>query len=97
MEREIKRVKKLPICGHSDCGVSSGIHEGPTFGRGYLDFNGFWKYPCGPCARAWEKLHPEDGECWPFEGSEAERTGVAFDDEHEARETRMFLVDSRND
>lgn len=52
-------------CGRNFCCVATGIHEGLTFGYGRLDDHGFWKYPCNICARAWEKDHPKDGECWP--------------------------------
>ncbi len=56
--------------GH-DCSISTGIHDCLTFGKGELDFNGFWKEPCEVCARAYEEQFPEDGECWPHrEGSE---------------------------
>lgn len=51
---------------HEACSVSTGIHGGLTFGHGALDNNGFWEFPCGRCARAYEKKHPEGGECWPF-------------------------------
>jgi hypothetical protein len=52
-----------------DCGCSTGIHEGITFGRGRLDFNGFWEFPCRPCAVAWDKAHPDDshGPAWPYD------------------------------
>lgn len=53
-------------CGNPHCSISTGIHEGPTFGSGELDFNGFWEVPCALCARAWEKAHPESEPCWPF-------------------------------
>ena len=53
-------------CGNPKCGVSTGIHDGLTFGSGDLNMSGFWEHPCEICARAWEKAHPEDGECWPF-------------------------------
>lgn len=53
-------------CGNPKCCVSTGIHDGLTFGSGDLDPNGFWEYPCAPCARRNEELYPEDGECWPF-------------------------------
>lgn len=56
-------------CGFDTCSVSTGIHDGLTFGKGTLDFNGFWSRPCAPCARAHEKAYPEDGPCWPYEGS----------------------------
>lgn len=60
---EQKREPKA--CGHHDCGVSTSIMEELTFGRGDIDFNGFWQFPCWPCARSWEKRHPEDAPCWP--------------------------------
>jgi hypothetical protein len=53
-------------CGDPRCGISTGIHEGLTFGGGDLDENGFWSRPCPRCARAWEAAHPEDAPCWPF-------------------------------
>ncbi len=53
-------------CGNPHCAASSGIHDGLTFGSGELDFNGFWQYPCAPCARAHERHHPEADPCWPF-------------------------------
>lgn len=53
-------------CGNDDCKVSSGIHAGPTFGRGKLDHYGYWEIPCAICARDRERTYPEDGECWPF-------------------------------
>lgn len=54
-------------CGNPECGASSGIHEGLTFGRGTLCFNGFWSIPCAICARDYERRHPDAGPCWPFE------------------------------
>jgi hypothetical protein len=57
-------------CGNPECGVSTGIHDGLTFGSGNLDMNGFWEHPCALCARLNEKLYPEDGECWPFKPPE---------------------------
>jgi len=57
---------KKKACGNPHCGVSTGIHDGLTFGRGKLDDMGYWQAPCGPCARAWEEKYPEDGDCWPF-------------------------------
>ena len=53
-------------CGNPKCGVSTGIHDGLTFGSGDLDQNGFWEHGCEKCARLNEKLYPEDGRCWPF-------------------------------
>ena len=54
------------VCGNPNCCISTGIHEGLTFGSGALDFHGFWEKPCSPCARAWERAHPKSGPCWPF-------------------------------
>ena len=53
-------------CGRSECGVSTGIHEGLTFGLGTLDDHGYWSTPCPACARDWEARHPQDGPAWPF-------------------------------
>lgn len=60
--------KKKHGCGDPSCGASTGICESLTFGSGELDDNGYWEKPCAPCARDHERLHPEDGRCWPFEG-----------------------------
>ena len=57
-------------CGNPECAASSGIHEGLTFGRGTLCFNGFWSIPCAICARDYERRHPDAGPCWPFEDNE---------------------------
>jgi hypothetical protein len=54
-------------CENPNCCASTGIHGGLTFGSGKLDTYGYWEYPCARCARAFEKLHPEDAPCWPFE------------------------------
>lgn len=53
-------------CKYDNCKVSTGIHDGLTFGTGDLDVYGYWEFPCSPCARAHEKNRPEDGACWPF-------------------------------
>ena len=53
-------------CGNDDCKVSTGIHEGPTFGRGKLSMSGYWEIPCEICARDFERRFPNDGEAWPF-------------------------------
>lgn len=54
-------------CGQRECCVSTGIHEGFTFGSGRLDFYGYWEIPCHICAREHERRFPEDGRCWPFQ------------------------------
>jgi hypothetical protein len=35
--------KNKPVC---DCKVSTGICGCLTYGKGRLDFNGFWEIPC---------------------------------------------------
>lgn len=62
--------RPLPACGNVDCGVSTGIHEGLTFGYGRITFCGFWEFPCAPCARAYELKNPKERECWPFVGQD---------------------------
>jgi hypothetical protein len=53
-------------CKNKKCGVSSGeIFDCLTFGSGKLSFSGYWEFPCGICARAWEKDHPGE-HAWPF-------------------------------
>ena len=59
-------------CGRKECKVSTGIHDGLTFGSGELDEFGYWEFPCDKCARAWEKDCPEDGPCWPFDKADKE-------------------------
>lgn len=63
--------KKLPPCGNHQCGASSGIHDGLTFGSGELDDYGYWEFPCYTCARSFEKAHPEYPQCWPFKKEES--------------------------
>lgn len=46
-------------CGNAKCKVSTGIHEGLTFGSGELDSNGYWSKPCYPCARASDARMPQ--------------------------------------
>lgn len=60
-------------CGDPDCCASTGIHDpktsklsGLTFGKGILDYDGYWEFPCLVCARAFETLHPEAAPCWPY-------------------------------
>ena len=52
-----KRAKKS-ACGRGDCGVSTGIHGGVTFGFGELDDNGFWEIVCKPCTER-ERMRQE--------------------------------------
>lgn len=56
----------MSMCGNPECAISTGIHEGLTFGHGKLDDYGYWQYPCATCAREWERTHPEDIPCWPY-------------------------------
>ncbi len=69
MDIEIASDKTRP-CGHVDCKVSTGIHEGLTFGRGHLDRYGYWEHPCRACAEEWDAANPnsEYGPAWPFAG-----------------------------
>lgn len=54
-------------CGNEECCVSTGIHEGLTFGSGEVDPHGFWERPCSPCARAAERRDGVAvGTYWPF-------------------------------
>lgn len=57
--------RPLRPCGHQDCSVSTGEHDGLTFGRGQLDNHGYWEIPCGICARAAEQATP-GLVAWPF-------------------------------
>ena len=63
-------------CKEENCSVSTGIGNELTFGKGELDYYGYWSIPCYLCARDWEKNHPEDGACWPFEPVEKEIPGA---------------------
>lgn len=60
-----ERLPRTCAGGRKHCGISTGIHEGLTFGGGTLDPNGFWSEPCAPCARRYEERHPSAGPCWP--------------------------------
>jgi hypothetical protein len=42
----------LPSCGDLTCSVSTGICGTITFGRGILDDNGYWEFPCRVCEAA---------------------------------------------
>lgn len=65
-------------CSNNECSTSTGVHGGLTFGSGRLTDNGYFEFPCGLCARAWEtehaidKHHEDDIECWPFPGQNIE-------------------------
>lgn len=50
--------KEVPQpCGEPDCGCSTGICGNLTFGRGNLDPNGYWEFPCEKCALAFVAAH----------------------------------------
>jgi len=68
-------VKFIRPPGHH-CHVSTGIHDGLTFGTGKLDEHGFWDRPCYECARAHEQQFPEDGPCWPFTDAQLVKMGL---------------------
>jgi len=52
-------------CGRADCGRSTSIDDVTiTFGRGWLDDQGFWEFPCAVCAADFKKAHPERP-VWP--------------------------------
>lgn len=87
--------KNKPACGNRKCSVSTGIHEGLTFGSGRLDHCGFWEFPCALCAREYEKKHPEVGTCWPFVGQDIEamsKEATKQLDEEEAEFRRYGLL-----
>jgi len=44
-------------CGDSDCGASTGICGSMTFGKGNLDYYGYWEFPCKVCEKAWKDLN----------------------------------------
>lgn len=49
----------MTACRNPNCGSSTGIHEGLTFGSGRLDELGYWEFPCAICARASDARMPE--------------------------------------
>jgi hypothetical protein len=64
---QTERTATGAACGNPECGVSTGVVSGLTFGSGELNDNGYWEHPCFECARAYEADNP--GEVvWPFEG-----------------------------
>jgi len=70
-------------CGDPECGVSTGICEHLTFGKGDLSHSGYWEEPCQICARAHEEVWPEDGPCWPFEDGYREKLSKMLEDKNE--------------
>lgn len=85
-------------CGSTECCASTGIHDdggplsGMTFGKGRLDLNGYWEFPCAPCARAFERAEPSSIPCWPFEGHE-EEAKECFDRERMDELDKFFPED----
>ena len=45
-------------CGDPLCKSSTGICESATFGKGELDSNGYWEFPCTACEQHWMYLYP---------------------------------------
>jgi len=95
----------MPKCGDPKCGVSTGEHGRLTFGKGKLDDHGYWKIPCGICARNHEENHPEYGPCWPFKRKEFE-VEIASDDsnvhkvikvEAHTPEHALKIIEKRNE
>ena len=76
-------------CGNPNCCASTGIHDSMTFGSGELDYYGFWEFPCAACAREFESLHPEYGECWPFE---QKAHGEREESDDKRKETKISWV-----
>lgn len=57
---------EMKPCGNDDCSISTTTSDHCSFGRGDLDYLGFWEIPCPVCARAFEEKNPGFGPCWPF-------------------------------
>lgn len=57
-EEEAEKTRKRLVELHKKickCEWSTGIHDGPTVGRGELSEHGYWQYPCYLCAREAER------------------------------------------
>ena len=87
LNTELMRLKgqlcKSLGCEDPECGLSTGICEHLTFGKGDLDPYGYWEEPCWECARAHEKIFPESGECWPFREEYRKKVVEIFEGENE--------------
>lgn len=46
-------------CGNPECRSSTSMGGGLTFGRGELDGNGYFEFPCRICSKAWTDALPE--------------------------------------
>ena len=67
-EDEAEETRKRLIDLHKKackCGWSTGIHDGPTVGRGKLNEHGYWQFPCYLCAREAEREHDWKN-VWPW-------------------------------
>jgi len=54
-------------CNDPDCSVSIGICGSLAFGKGKLDHNGYWEFPCYLCARYNEQQFYYEGKVnWPY-------------------------------
>ena len=85
-------------CGRPECSVSTGIHEGVTFGSGMLDPYGFWEKPCRECAVAWEKMYPHEAPCWPPDHFDVEKHLQQQAEEQEFwKKSYPFLYGDYND
>lgn len=64
------------------CKISTGIHDGLTFGSGQLDDYGYWQIPCYHCARQAEiRDGKKEGTYWPWdqpEDAHSEPTHVEY-------------------
>lgn len=72
-----KQLYQMGKCEDPECGVSTGIHEGPTFGKGDLGPNGYWEKPCEVCARNHDEFYPEACS-WPFTEEERKKLEKAL-------------------
>lgn len=41
----------MKVCKDPDCGTSRGVCDNFTHGKGKLDANGYWEFPCEICER----------------------------------------------
>lgn len=72
-----KQLYQMGKCEDPKCSVSTGIHEGPTFGKGDLDPNGYWEEPCEVCARNHDEFFPE-ALSWPFKEEDRKKLEEAL-------------------
>lgn len=84
---------RIKGCSNPECSVSTGIHEGLTFGSGRLTDMGFWEFPCAECARAYEAAHPGE-ECWPYAGQDVAQQTADIQKELAEEEKLWAGIDS---